>query len=148
MIPDTKVNFREPFSRRRICRQLSPPALSPIKTSTETRAGPIQPRLTPESLVCLLFSSIYIFHGSYGTHARTSVPASIVYDMCSAYKAISRSVPPPDYRDYIIPNARLSRLTCALEEPLQLAGFVKLLGRLGNRFFWILFVTAMRWQYH
>lgn len=95
----------------------------------------MQLNVTHEGLVCLLFSSICIVHGSYGTHARTLVLAPIAHETCSGHNIISRSVFPTDYRNYIIPEAPLLRLAGVSEEPLQLTGFVKILVRLRNTLF-------------
>lgn len=138
------MNFWDTRTSRPSARCCSPPAWPPIRAFAKTLADPRQPNLTPERLVCLLFSSICIVHGSYGTHARTLVPASVAHDSCSGYTAILRSAVSSYYRKYIVPSTPLPRLGGVSEKPLQRAGFVKLLVKLGKTAFRIPFVFAER----
>lgn len=87
---------------------------------------------------------ICIAHGSHETNVRTLGSASIAHNTYSGFGAISRSALSPDYRDHIMPSAPLPHSTGASEEPLQPAGFAKLLERLGTTFFRISFVIAIR----
>lgn len=113
-------------------------------TSAQIRVDPIQSKFTPEGLVCFLSLSSRILHKSYGSHARTPVPASTAYDMCSGYNVISWSTLLSDYRYYIIPNAPVPRLAGVSKESLQLAGPDNVLVRRGDTFSRIPFVIAVR----
>lgn len=57
----------------------------------------MEPKLAPDGLLCFLSSSICIFLGSYGTHARTLVSASIACNSCFKYTVISSPALSPDY---------------------------------------------------
>jgi len=117
---------------------LSPrPTQAPKSSTPETEKEPVKPRP-----ICFLKEEHYVVLGSIGTDRRSLKPVRIVADTGSGPSVIRADALPPQWKNLVEANGDDPGLADANGNPLRVTERVRLLVRLGNKRFTVLFYVA------